>query len=237
MKKYISPSIIQEGVWGHNLLVSSCENNSHKNTKQPITNPYERLILEYFKSDSSDEVGTVETFKCPVNDDYFVIGKKVTIQEDLGLLYYIAPLAHHEAILFVCLDEDNAEKGLIMNAFNDYDEYDLNILKPSFPKLMNAIIDGFHDNYTNYALIKLNYHEISYDCLATKISNIDFADLDTQYIFEKALDCSRCFMDMLDEMDEGEVTFAQKAKLAAHSILPNVQTGLSIKRLSDFLFG
>lgn len=187
--------------------------------------------VEFFWGNCAKSQGDVETFLCAIDSDHSFIGKRIAIKDDLQIIYYILPFSDDDAILFVVIEES----GQLLDAYEGYSNADLDILESSFPKTIRAIRDGMSANLTNYAIVRLESNERPFDCVATKISNINIADLDTEYVFKKVLSLCEYANEVLKESDWDRVSFWQKARIMAHGVIEGAQTAIKAQRIGNFL--
>lgn len=191
----------------------------------------ERTRVEYYKGSTIKEEGDLETFICPIDDSHVFLGKEVAVSKGFKLVYYFVPFRNNDAILLLCIDE-NAE---LTKAFEDYSQSDLNVLSPSFPKTIQAICDGNNANLTNYAIIRLDSNGHEFDCVATKITNIDLSNLETEYLIKKVCEMACFATEVENELDWDRVSFWQKVKIIAHGVKDGAQTALKIYKIENFL--
>lgn len=191
--------------------------------------------VEFFWGNCAKSQGDVETFLCAIDSDHSFIGKRIAIKDDLQIIYYILPFSDDDAILFVVIEES----GQLLDAYEGYSNADLDILESLFPKTIRAIRDGMSANLTNYAIVRLESNERPFDCVATKISNINIADLDTEYVFRKVLSLCEYANEVLKESDWDRVPSWQKARIMArimaHGVIEGVQTAIKAQRIGNFL--
>lgn len=191
----------------------------------------ERKQIEYFRGNCSKEQGEVETFLCPIDSTYSFIGKDFAIKDGFHIVYYLLPFSDGDAILFAVIEET----GQLLEAFRGYSNSDLDVLEPSFPKAIKAMRDGMNANLTNYAILCLEANGRPFDCVATKISNINVADLDTEYVVKKALNLCLYASDIIDELDWDRVSFWQKAKIIAHGVMDGAQTAIKVQKIGNLI--
>ena len=191
----------------------------------------ERKQIEIFRGSCSKEQGDIDTFLCPIDSTYSFIGKDVAIKDGFHIIYYILPFLDGDAILFAVIEES----GQLLDAFKGYSNSDLNVLEPSFPKTIRAMRDGMNANLTNYALLCLETNDGPFDCVATKISNVDVANLDTEYVIGKAFNLCLYASDIIDELDWDRVSFLQKARIVAHGVMDSATIVIKAQRLGNLL--
>lgn len=191
----------------------------------------ERKHIEYFRGNCSKQQGEVDTFLCPIDNEHSFIGKDVAIKDGFHIVYYLLPFSDGDAILFAVIEET----GQLLDAFKGYSNSDLDVLEPSFPKAIKAMRDGANANLTNYAILCLETNGRPFDCVATKISNIDIADLDTEYVIKKAFNLCIYASDIIDELDWDRVSFWQKAKIVAHGVLDSVDTVIKVQKIGNLI--
>ncbi|GEM_PF-3846636 len=191
-----------------------------------------RARIEFFRGRCLKKEGEIETFLCPIDETHAFIGKDVAVKDAFHIIYYVLPFADGDAILFAVIEET----GQLLDAFEKFSDYDLDVLKPSFPKAIEAMRDGMNANLTGYAIIRLESADGKpFDCVATKISNIDVADLETEYVLRKAICLCKFASDVIEELDWDKVTFWQKAKIYARATYNGVQTAIRVQKIGDFL--
>lgn len=191
----------------------------------------ERQFIELFRGETKNEMGTIETFLVPIDSTHSFIGKELVIRDGFKLVYYFIPFSNNDAILLVCIEE-NAQ---LTDAFKGYSQADLEILKPSFPRMINALQAGNNTNLTNYALLRLDSNGHEFDCVATKVTGVDLLDLETEWLLTKIVEICSFASDLIDELDWDKVSLWQKAKIMGNGIIGGAQTALRVYKISNFL--
>ena len=119
-------------------------------------------------------------------NDVGYLGCELVGEDGTSLAWYFHLTGEKEALVFLYI-HDNCFDDLVDNV----DESNRKAVLEAWPLLMNALIRGADDNYSEPALIKLVSTEkanASFWCLAMKIENIDFSDLEnwvSDYVSEK----------------------------------------------------
>lgn len=136
------------------------------------------------EGDSGKDEG-LNVFYLDGNDvSYF--GCELVGENGNTLTWYFHLTGEKEAHIFIYI-HDNCFDSLVDNL----DESNRKAVFDAWPLLMNALVRGADDNYSEPALIKLASTEIAnayFWCLAMKIENIDFSDLEnwvSDYVSEK----------------------------------------------------
>lgn len=191
----------------------------------------ERNCIEFFRGSCAKPEGNIETFLCPIDAKHSFIGKELVIEDDCSIIYYFIPFSNNDAILLACVEEN----GKLTESFEDYSQKDLEILYPSFPKTIRAIFDGNNANLTNYAIVRLDSNGHEFDCVATKVSNVDFLDLETDYLLMKAAELCSFASDVIGELDWDRVTFWQKARIVGNAMLQGAQTAIKVYKIDNLL--
>lgn len=191
----------------------------------------ERNCIEFFRGSCAKPEGNIETFLCPIDANHSFIGKELVIEDDFSIIYYFIPFSNNDAILLTCVEED----GKLTESFDGYSQRDLEILRPSFPNTIRAIFDGNNANLTNFAIVRLDSNGHEFDCVATKVSNVDILDLETDYILMKAVELCSFASDVIGELDWDRVTFGQKARIVGNAMLRGAQTAIKVYKIDNLL--
>lgn len=125
------------------------------------------------------------------------------------------------------------------DTFNEFvdnvDEYNLDGVNNAWPLLVKALRNGINDNYTGSALIKLpdlTHSNNHFWCLATKVENVDFEDLETSYVLRKMAKLYSDAMQMFEQISENDVSTWDAFKGGARAGLDNYQRGSNAIRIA-----
>ena len=138
------------------------------------------------------------------NRNQIYVGRQWYLKTSQKLTYYFTPIdeKNHSAFLFLYIGDD------LFDDFVSTIESHVNVTGKAWPLFYKALQNGIDDNYTRSALIKLKHlHEKdkSFWCMATVVENIEWDDLETDYILSKLEvllgDCNAMF----DEIRENSV--------------------------------
>lgn len=168
------------------------------------------------------------------DDKRFYAGRHLYV-DDKKITYYIMPLKEHEAIIFLYIGDDTFDE--FCNEINDNTE---EAFTKTWPMLIQALKDGINDNYYKCALIKLpKVHEDGWFwCFATRVENIDYKNMESDYVMGKVEKLVEQAVNIFVEVDENDISTWQRAKTigksgwrsysTAHGILRGIGTAASV---------
>ena len=139
-------------------------------------------------------------------------GRTLTITDDDGntfrYLFYILPLDESSALVFCPFGEAEWLSGFV-SALN---KYNIEGAENAWPLLMAALKNGIDGNYSHDdapALIPIDdtpTGESNIWGVAVKVENIDYEDIDTKYLYKKAITASQYALSMLMEYQENDIS-------------------------------
>lgn len=163
-----------------------------------------------------------------------VIGGREVLLEDKKITYYFFPTAQREALLFLYVGDDVFDEVV-----DNIDEYNEEGIINAFPLFIKALMNGAQDNYSQTALIKLPHvnGNGSFWCFATKIENVDFSDLDNDYVINKLSKLYSDTIDIFNQIDENDVSFWDQLKGAGKAGYDGWKLAKTALTLGGILFG
>lgn len=192
----------------------------------------ERKELEFFISDSDDkhEDGDSELF-CIERGNMVIVGTEVHI-EGQKIIYYIAPSSNTTGLLFFYIGDDTFD-----NFIENLDEYNEESAWKTWPLLMHALSNGVNDNYSNIALARIDNGLFKFWGTFVNVENIDFNNLDTEYIGEKAGSLLSITCNMLSEYIEKDISTWQNLKEITKRGSDIFRTARTIFNIGSILLG
>ncbi len=194
-----------------------------------------RYSLDFFlDSDYSSNTETDVNYFYIEKGDVFFAGRELLL-EDRKITYYIYPLNNNSAFIMLYLGDDYFD-NFIENLTDDC----LEAYSNTWPKLMTALNNGVNDNYSHAGLMKFITDEFKFWSVCTKVENINFEDLETEYIMDKLGDLYIYTVDMLNEIIENDINFWEKTKSVAKSGYSGYRKGKLITNalgIAGTLFG
>lgn len=167
------------------------------------------------------------------NDEHLYGGRELLL-EDKKITYYFFPVDEGEALMFLYVGDDVFDE-----AVNNIDKYNHEGMTNAFPLFMKALEDGANDNYSRIALIKLPHlsKNGSFWCFVTKIENVDFSDLETDYVFGKLGKLCSGVIDIYNQLDENEVSFWDQVKGAGKAGFDGWRIAKTALTIGGLFFG
>lgn len=169
-----------------------------------------REQLEYFceESLSKHDDDYIERFFLRIDKENYYVGRNRYIQ-GIKITYYIFPKDNYQAFLFLYIGDN------IFDEFCDsIDEYSIEAYTKTWPLLIKSLEDGCKDNYSTAALIKLpNINKDgSFWCFATLLENIQYNNLETDYVTAKLVKLLDNSISILNQYAENDITNIEKVK-------------------------
>ena len=140
------------------------------------------------------------------------VGRTISVPNDddssMRFSFYILPLDESSALIFCPFRSSPWLTKLV----SSLDEYNIPGYRNAWPKLMAALKNGRDDNYSHGdAPALICFTETPTDesdiwGVAVKIDNVDFKDVDTEYMYKKVIWASNYAIEMLDEYQKNEVS-------------------------------
>lgn len=182
----------------------------------------ERHSFDFFIGDTYYHDGPkINPFIIEKGDELFV-GREL-ISKDVKITYYIYPTSKHSGLLAFYLGDDCFDS--IREVIN---EDTIGPIASAWPKFIEAQSNGIHDNDSRYALAKCNFGSgVKFWAMYTRIENIEFDHLNTEYIIGKVAQLNSFTIDMLNEMNENEPS---TWKAAANSAIRGTKNGIKWSR-------
>lgn len=170
----------------------------------------QRHKLEFFINDRDPNDNVEDIVPFFIEKDKVLLAGREIFVNDCRLVYYIFPIDEFSAFLMLYIGDD---------AFDDFcenlDEHNQEAAYETWPKLMKAIFNGIHDNFTEIALTKIDIPNFKFWGTFVKIENIRYDDLDCEYIQRKASNLINNTIEMLQEYMENDLSNWQKVKIVA----------------------
>lgn len=163
----------------------------------------QRYSMQFFLEEYHGKEETEMSYFYLENDDHLYGGRELLL-DDRKITYYFLPIDKGEALMFLYVGDD-----IFDEAVNNIDRYNKGGLKNAFPLFMRALNNGEHDNYSSTALIKLPHlnKDGSFWCFATKVENVDFSNMETEYVIGKLGKLYSDVIDIFNQLEENEVSF------------------------------
>lgn len=117
----------------------------------------------------------------PCGEKYYGIELRYPMMK--VVVYFFQLEEDDEYIMFLYLDEN------VLDEFAKHiNKYNLPGTKKAYPLIIEALTNGIHENYSDFALIKLKNMTCETNpfwCVATKLENISEIDINNPYIARK----------------------------------------------------
>lgn len=189
----------------------------------------EHYSFDFFLSDTDyHNEPEIAPFYIEKGDELFV-GRELYFK-DVKITYYIYPTGEHSGILLLYLGDD------IFDSIRDaIDDDTIDPVRKAWPIFIDALYNGVHDNDSRYALAKVNFgSEIIFWTMYSRIENIDFSDLDTEYIIGKVIQLYGYTVDMLNEMNGNKPS---TWKVMSNSFQSGVKKGIKWTKILSTAVG
>ncbi len=182
----------------------------------------ERHSFEFFIDDTSyHDEPEIHSFYIERGDEVFA-GRELLVK-DIKIVYYIYPTGEHSGLLVFYLGDDCFD-----SIREVLDEDTIGPIGSAWPKFLEALSNGIHDNDSRYALAKCNFGSgVEFWAMYTRVENIELDDLNTEYIIGKAVQLHSFTIDMLNEMNDNEPS---AWKVAANSAIRGAKNGIKWSR-------
>lgn len=155
---------------------------------------------------------------CTGKDDKEWVGRTVVVTDDDGdsirYSFYVFPQDESSALLFCPF----GVSPWLTQFVSSMDKYNVDAAQKAWPLLMAALKNGFDDNYSHSEVPALIHvgdvptGESDIWGIAVKIENVDFENMDTAYVFKKAVWASNYAVNMLTEYQKNDISAVDAAK-------------------------
>ena len=173
----------------------------------------------------------IKTFFVEINEDLLYIGKEMFI-DGIKLTAYFYPVEKDEALMFLYIKEQKAFDELEENI----DKYTYDAVKESYPLLMEALINGRNDNYSHCALIRIeNGDSKPFWCFTSKVENIDFSNLDNDYVHRKLISLVEATMNVFKQLNNNKISLWCQAKMLLRAACDGMERAKKIKVVLDVI--
>ena len=179
-----------------------------------ITTNKMKPFSEFEKGKKSEE--TIEVLSTKGSNGEWV-GRVLTWTDNDGdtcrLSYYIIPQDNTSALLFLCFGECEG----LTNLVSSLDGYNRPGAEKAWPMLMKALDNGANDNYSSTAapaLIGISdvpTGEANIWGVAVKVENVDFENIDCEYVLGKVAFAKDYALQMLDQFEKNDVAGIDRA--------------------------
>ncbi len=182
----------------------------------------ERHSFDFFIDDTyHHDEPEINSFFIEKGDELFA-GRELIVKE-VKITYYIYPTGKHSGFLAFYLGDDCFDS--IREALN---EDTIGPIGSAWPKFLEALSNGIHDNDSRYALAKCNFGSgVEFWAMYTRIENIELDDLNTEYVIDKVAQLYSFTTDMLIEMNQNEPS---TWKAATNSAIRGAKNGIKWSR-------
>jgi len=159
----------------------------------------------FFDSCINDELLDMETslVQSPTDEDCFAAEKAISMNGVKGV-YYIYPLTDSRAFLSLCFTNDFFDE--IVKSFDDRDY--LSLFFKKWPTLMECFQNTMNENLYKGVIIRKENIDEGGDIwtLSTLLENIDYGELDCEYVVLKYWDLLYTACKMLNEMMDNPIS-------------------------------
>lgn len=155
---------------------------------------------------------------CTGKDDKKWVGRTFVVTDDDGdstrYSFYVFPQDESSALLFCPF----GVSPWLTQFVSSIDKYNADAAQRAWPLLMAALKNGCDDNYSHSeapALIRVGDTPTGENDIwgvAVKIENVDFEDIDTVYVYKKAVWASNYAVNMLAEYQKNDISAVDAAK-------------------------
>lgn len=174
--------------------------------KLPERHSFDLFIDDTYYHDEPE----INSFFIKKGEEFF-LGKEIIVKS-VKITYYIYPTSEHGGLLAFYLGDDCFDS--ISEALN---EDTIDSIGTAWPKFLEALSNGIHDNDSRYALAKCNFGSgVEFWAMYSRIENIELDDLNNEYIIGKVAQLHSFTIDMLIEMNENEPSTWKVATNAAY---------------------
>lgn len=139
----------------------------------------------------------IESFYIENGQDVF--GGRGLLMDDKKLTYYFYPIEEHSCLLLLFLGEDFFDE-LMKNLNNDNADEVARV----WPKFAEAFINGRNDSDSQYALARWEFKDTRFWATYCRLENVDFQDMETEYVIGKLAKLYVFSVDMLNEIRTNE---------------------------------
>lgn len=219
MKLYLPSIVISSRIWI--AFINKIKNTNCLNVLN--MNLPERFSFDFFNDDTyyHDEP-EINLFYIEKEDNLF-LGRELIVK-DVKITYYVYPISEHSGFLVFYLGEDCFDS--IREAL---DEDSINPIRSAWPKFIEALSNGIYDNDSSYALAKFDFgSEIKFWAMYTRIENIEFDNLNTEYVISKVVKLYSYTIDMLIELRDNEPS---SWKIFVNSFKSSILDGIKFSNL------
>ena len=187
------------------------------------------FFLEDYCGKSEPEI---EAFYLEDGDNIF--GGRELLLEDRKITYYFFPIDSREALMFLYVGDD-----IFDEAVDSLDKYNEEGVMNAFPLFAQALINGANDNYSKTALIKLPHvnGRDSFWCFATKIENVDFDDLENEYVINKLQKLLSDTINVFNQLEENDISTWDKLKGAGKAGFDGWRLAKAALTIGGLFFG
>lgn len=152
--------------------------------------------------------------------------------EGCKCIYYIYPLTEHSGYLFLYLGDHCFDEF-----YDELNKYTRKVAKETWPLLMEAIENGDNQNTSDIALSKIDAGDFKFWGSLVKIENIDYSDLETEYIGYKAGELIGRTCALLQEYINNDLSSFQQIKIAAKVGKDIFVTSKRLIDIASYIFG
>ena len=185
------------------------------------------LFLEEYHGKDKPEI---RLFYLENNDCLY--GGRELLSKDSKITYYFCPTDKRSALMFLYAGDDVFDE--VVDNINEYNQEGLS---NAFPLFIKALVNGANDNYYGTALIKLPHISGNggFWCFATKVDNVDFSDLENDYVLDKLNDLLSDTLDIYKQINDNEVSLWDKLKSTGKAASDGYRIGRGILTVASIV--
>lgn len=139
----------------------------------------------------------IEIFYIKKGEDLF--GGRELLKDDMRITYYFYPTEKNSCLLLLFLGENYFDE--LMKNIN---EDNANEVAKAWPKFAEAYINGQNDSDSQYALARWKFNNTQFWSTYCRLENVDFQNMETEYVIGKLARLFSFSVDMLNEISENK---------------------------------
>lgn len=191
-----------------------------------------REKFQFFINSSKKEEGEYQFYM--EDKDYCLIGRELVMDNGDKIIYYLLPLEGNEIILMLCIDKD----ANFDNILNDLNANELRVYRRPWPNLISAIENGVSGNMYLPSLVAFSINSKKSYFTSLLIANEELSSFDnSEYAQRKLIELFQFTVELCSQIQENELTFMEKAKLAAAAFRGGASSAARLIRIINSVSG
>ena len=191
-----------------------------------------REKFQFFINSSKKEEGEYQFYL--EDKDYCLIGRELVMDNGDKIIYYLLPLEGNEIILMLCIDKD----ANFDNILNDLNANELRVYRRPWPNLISAIENGVSGNMYLPSLVAFSINSKKSYFTSLLIANEELSSFDnSEYAQRKLIELFQFTVELCSQIQENELTFMEKAKLAAAALMGGASSAARLIRIINSVSG